>query len=73
MQRWKNKLILKFGILSIWNGENLMINKLPSFVFAQPINWDHFNMKMTQNFKILKTTQVVRDHKGNILLINHKK
>ena len=51
----------------------LMTNKLANFVFAQPINWDIFQMKKTQNHKILKTTQVVRDNKENIWLIKCKK
>ena len=51
----------------------LITNKLANFVFAQPINWDIFQMKMTQNHKILKTTQKVMDHKVNIWLIKYKK
>ena len=52
---------------------NFETNKELNFAFAQTNNWDNFQVKMTQNLKKMKTIQKVRYHKGNILLIKHKK
>ena len=61
----------RYGIWSTWNGKKLQISNLT--LYLHNIINIIFQMKITQNLKILKTAQEVRDHKEKILLIKHKK
>ena len=55
---------LEFEVLEI--KKNAVISKELNFVFKQPTVRIIFQIKMTENLKILKTARIVRDHKGNI-------
>ena len=55
---------LEFEVLEM--EKKCLISKEPNFYLNKQLIRIIFQIKMTENLKILKTAQEVRDHEGNI-------